>query len=606
VAEGLFLKLPSKNIGPWARDIISQCSASLHDRQERYARLRNLYLTGDENADAAIFNKTFAYIENVSSYIYSPVELRGTINLPRRFSNPVNRAKCATAADELNERVRDADLDTKIETAVLWALVKGKTFIKTLWADDNFDPYVVQPNYMGVLNESHDCLDSKMEAFFHRIPISKSQFDDRIAGHPKSGELRRKAARYMKPSKENPDQDSLARQVIIGSLTPFQMAGQSTQQNASKGMVDWLGGPQPVFDPKTIADMMVIDELWVWNSDQGDWTTIQMFGDDGVIEGELAHRNIFAEAAAQMKVKGGWKDNPLHGMHPFNEFCVNPLDGYFWGDSEVRLVALLQKSLNNRINGINQILRRQEKPSWVFSGSTSVNQNAYAKLTKPGGYIADSNPNMKAQQVVPEVPQGLYESKAEMEGDFDKMGSFSPVLQGRGESGVRAQGHAETLVRTGSPRFKDRALSAERSVEGVFGLGLNLLQAHVPDKFVAWVSPNVKSAEIVPESDRENIVEEPPAEGMQPVAFQLHHLPATAKARVDSHSGSPAFSHETRQLLFDLLKIGAATPEQVAEHTHPPGAGEMITGIETRAIEQAKFLAAHPEAAEKAASHKKH
>ena len=591
------MKIPQKYVGRFAREIIDQCFTHHRERIERYTAYKNLYLTGDPDADSAIYNKTFAYIENVASYLYSPVELRCMLNLPRRFANAVNLAKCSTGADELNERIRSTGLDTKIESANVWALVKGKTFIKNLWADDDFDPYVVQPEYVGVLREDRECLDYKIQAFVHKSFLTTAEFEDRIAGHPKEAELLRKAKRYLKPSKDTdrPDQDNLMRQVIIGGLTPFQMAGQSTQQNTSRGMVEWLNGPHPAFSPETMQDIICIDEAWIWDSERDDWTVIQMFGDDAVIEGEIQHRNIFAEAALQMQKTSGWKDNPLQGCHPFTEFCVNPIADYFWGDSECRLVALLQKSLNNRINGINQLLRRQEKPPWTFSGSTSVNQNAFAKLTKPNGYLADSNPNFKAQEHAPTIPQGLYESKADMEADFDKMGSFAPVMQGRGESGVRAQGHAETLVRTGSPRFKDRALAAERSVEALGGLGLAMLQAYVPDKFTAWVAPGVKSPEIAPEHS--DILEDPPAPGMQPVQFQLHHLPAAARVRVDSHSSSPAFSHEAKQLNFDLFKAGAETPEQLTERVHPAGEGEIIAGIEKRGIEQAQFLAQHPEEA---------
>lgn len=596
------MHIPRKRVGNWAREIINSCSASYKERIERYTRYRNLYLTGDEDGNLATYNKMFAYVENVAAYLYSPVELRATMYLPRRFSNAANRAKCSTAADELNERVRQSDLDTKIESANVWQLVKGSAFIKLLWAKDTFDPYVVQPEFMGVLNETHDALDYKMEAFFHRSFLSRSQLEDRLRGHPKAQQLLQKARKYLSPGRESdrPDQDNLLRQVIIGSLTPFQMAGQSTQQVKSSGMVDWLGGPRAVFDPQVLANVIPIDELWVWDSERDDWTTIQLFGDDSVIEGEIVHRNIFADAAAQSPVNGGWKDNPLHGEHPFRIFRVNPIDNYFWGDSEVRLVALLQKALNNRVNGINHLLRRQEKPPWVFSGATSINQTAFAKLTKPDSYIADSNPNFKANPVPPQLPEGLYESIAEIERYFDIMGSLPPVMQGRGEAGVRAQGHAETLVRTGSPRFKDRALLAERSVESVLGLGLGQLQAHDATKYIAWVAPGTNSKELVPEPERVNIIEEPPAEGMLPIAFNLHHLPHGAEARVDSHSASPAFAHEAQMLLFDMLKIGAATPQQVVEHTHPPGASEMIADIDKRQIEQARFLAAHPEVALKA------
>ena len=76
-----------------------------------------------------------------------------------------------------------------------------------------------------------------------------------------------------------------------------------------------------------------------------------------------------------------------------------PLDGYFWGVSYVYLVALLQHTINRRIDGINRRLRMEEDPSRFITGSTSVNQNAYAKLNKPGGYFTDGSPNAKIQDL---------------------------------------------------------------------------------------------------------------------------------------------------------------------------------------------------------------
>ena len=86
-----------------------------------------------------------------------------------------------------------------------------------------------------------------------------------------------------------------------------------------------------------------------------------------------------------------------------------PLDGYFWGMSYVYLVTLLQHTINKRIDGINIMLRKQEDPPRFMTGSTSVNQNAYAKLNKPGGYFTDGSPNAKIADLTQAVPAGHLE-----------------------------------------------------------------------------------------------------------------------------------------------------------------------------------------------------
>jgi hypothetical protein len=48
--------------------------------------------------------------------------------------------------------------------------------------------------------------------------------------------------------------------------------------------------------------------------------------------------------------------------------------------------------------------------------------------------------------------------------------------------------HADTLIRTLSPRFKDRALLVERGALERFGASmLDLARAHVDQKMIAWV-----------------------------------------------------------------------------------------------------------------------
>ena len=82
---------------------------------------------------------------------------------------------------------------------------------------------------------------------------------------------------------------------------------------------------------------------------------------------------------------------------------------------------------------------------------------------------------------------------------------------------------------------------------------------------------------------------------MKPFPFQWRHLPDDARVIVDSHSSSPAFIHEARGLMFDLAKAGAITPEQLVEHTNPPGEDDIVADLHNKQIEQAKIIKEHPE-----------
>jgi hypothetical protein len=486
----------------------------------------------------------------------------------------------------------------KIDPAVTWALVKGKSYIKLLWGGKKFNPFVIQPELMGVLRPDLNELDEDMEAFFQSLYVTPDQLKRIVQGRSDEREILRKAKSYISTSQSESDPQAAnqLKQIILGGVYPYKSSS-SGQPTTSRGVVNWMESPAPTFSPEVLRNLLRIDELWVWNDKERDWTTIQIIGDDCVLMGKDRHFNAFADPAwAEIESRNpDDKYNPLAGKHPFVAFCPNELEGYHWGRSEILNVGLLQKSINSRIDGTNKMLRKQEDPPRMFSGAQSVNQTAYSKLNKPGGFLSDGNPNAKIQDLKQEIPDTWWTSLHEFERMYDDMAGFSPVMQGRGEGSVRSQGHAETLVKTSSPRFKDRALAVERNVEALGGLALDILQAHVPEKLYAWVPESQGGIEtkIAPE----NPASLPPAPTMKEIEFLYSHLPENCKVTVDAHSASPAFSGEARALLFDLLKAGAISKEQLVEHTHPPGEDAIISDIEKREIEEALFLQQHPEAA---------
>jgi len=388
-------------------------------------------------------------------------------------------------------------------------------------------------------------------------------------------------------------------------LNPFRASGSGKTQ--SRGTVDWLGGPSPSMSPDVLASLIRIDELWVWDDERDDYTSLQIVGDDIMIEGQTRHRNLIADQFDpdnSERAPPADSDNAMSGHHPFIEFCPNKLSGYFWGRSEICNIALLQQMINNRVDGINRLLRRQENPPRIFLGGTGPTQQQYSKANKPGGYLSDGSPGGKIQDLAPNLPEGLWESLHEMEAMYDKMAGFTPTLQGRGESGVRAAGHSESLTKNASPRFKDRALTVERSVESVGGLGLDYLKAHVGEKLTAWVMPHDESIESSIPLDP--ILDEPPAKGVKGIQFLFSQLSSKCKVVVDSHSSSPAFSHETRGLLFDLFKASAIDKKQLITHTDPPGSDSMIEDLMRAEIAQQEWASSHPEEAAKASGKKKH
>lgn len=589
------MKIPKRKIGGFARELIDACSTSLVDRIQRGAIYRSVFLTGDENGSPQTFNKTLPHVEKMSSNIYSPADLRFSITPPEE-AGPEERAKASRAAKELNSQIRSSDTDLNLAEAFDWALIKGKTFIKLLWdpSKKQLDSHLLQPEFMGVYREDVTTLD-KQEAFFQSTYMIPQQFARLIAGRDDERELWRKVQTYITPSKdgEGPDRDTMLKQVILGGVNPYQAAGQSNASSSSRGIVNWLSGPAPTWSPKTLAGLIRFDELWVWDSDRDDWTTIQIVGNDCVIEGKTVQRNIFSvDPTNPASVSDD--DNPLKGHHPFLEICPHPIANYFWGLSEIAPVGLAQKTLNARVDGINKILRKQEDPPMFVRGS-SQNEIAINRLRKPGGWMTDPNPNAEVKSLPPEIPAGLYDSMHEAAGIFSEMADETPVMQGRGESGVRAQGHAETLVRMASPRLKRRALRGEKQVARVGGLAFLILQAKDPRKLKTYIPEEEAGIQASPPPS--DPLAQPPAPKMKPIEFILKDIDDDARVSVDSHSSSPVFANDARELVFALARLGAISQERLIELTHPPMEDELVADAERKRVGEAEFLKQHPEAA---------
>jgi len=92
-------------------------------------------------------------------------------------------------------------------------------------------------------------------------------------------------------------------------------------------------------------------ELWVWDEDREDFTTIKFVADGPVIEGEIHRRNLFAK-----------------GLQPLSEVCPNPSQESFWGFSECNQTRHLQTALNSRLRDIMRLLDKQVKRKKAFIG----------------------------------------------------------------------------------------------------------------------------------------------------------------------------------------------------------------------------------------------
>ena len=574
--------IPSGDLDEFVRDITDQCFASRIDRINRGAFFQNYFESGTEDmTNPALFNKLYASLDDIESLLYSPVALRFKLTDPE-VPNVLNRQKHRIAAAKIRGACRRGELDSMISAAVRVSLVKGKGFIKLAarGKEHSLHGTLVQPEDMGVLRENHTTLDQDMEAFSQRSMITIWQFDRLLKslGWSEKAErdTRERAKNFQFISTGDETNKSSAMQITVGGMYPFQPGSAAPSQ--ARGLADWLSQPKPNLSPEIQQTLLPLDETWMWDDRREDWATFQMIGDI-LLMGRFQLVNALAYDANSQQ------SSPfLKSEHPYREFCVNPVDEYFWGASELRYLVPLQEQLNARMVGINKMLRKQEDPTLKFVGSTGVNQNAVSRYNKPGGYWSDSNPNAKIERDTIEIPADLHVSVHETERQIDEMVGLPPTARGKGDAGVRSHRHADTLVRQASPRFKDRALLVERSVEAFGALILDLKRAHDSHKLIAWVPQEEAGGE----GDTPDPLMPPPAPGLVAVRFTFADLEEGITVEIDSHSSSPAFSEDSKMMHFDLLKVGAESKDELVEHLDVGDPEELQAGIMRRDIAAAE------------------
>ena len=591
------MHIPTRDLEGFARNLANICMSSRPSRQNRGTFFESYATAGSADASApAMFNKTYAALDDLESLLFSPVSLRFAITDPD-LPNIVNESKGRVAASRIRKYCRQTDADNLISQAVGISLRKGLGLIKTNVVNKEFSNQLVQPENFGVLHENHCRLDADMEAFAHRMLITPAQFRNLIKGRPDEADLKERAKSHMQGLTGGMrDASGSAMNIVTGGLYPFQ-AGGAGLPNQSRGIVDWMSQPKANIDPTVESSMLEMDELWVWDDKRGDWATFQIIGDNILLGGKYQITSAFS-----YNTQARQTDPTLKGNHPFSVFCANPVPEYFWGVSEITRLILLQEAINSRITGINKMLRKQEEPATKFVGSTGVNQQALSRFNKPGGYWTDSNPNAKIERDNVQIPEALWHSLHEYERMFDEMMGLPPIAKGQGEQGVRSGAHADTLIRMFSPRFKDRALLVERDVEKFGALMLDLARAHIDQKMIAWVPKESAGFENSSAEGEEQLLI-PPAKGLVAVTFTFADLPDDVSLTVDSHSSSPAFSQDAKELAFNLQRIGAMSPAQLVDHVDVSDPDDLRANIMRREVARAEAAAKEQEL--KAQTHKK-
>jgi hypothetical protein len=490
-------------------DLIQKCFVSLEERKADYATLRSYYLFGAPPEEPpALFNKIFPHLDQLTSFLYSAETTRFTINLGAEVS-PQEHRKIPALTNLLNDEWLNSNCDQVFSTALTWALAFGTTYVKLI-VNNGIHPYMVEPASVGVLREDTPYTD-RQEAMAQRYYITKSELYARLYSHPKRDQIVKRVTSSYKPQQiEIPDGID---RIILSQSNPTMV-----------GTVNLDLSGMNRYKAKVSEETIEMTELWVWNDDTLDYQVVTIAEPDVVIY-DRPGEQVF-----------------LKGELPFVQLCPNPMYDYYWGQSEVQRLVFLQSLRNKRMEEILDLLSKQVAPPTALVGFTGILDEKNFALNRAGGLLATDMPNAKVEKLAPQMPGDLFEVIREVDQMFAEASGITSVLSGRGETGVRSQGHASQLARLGSSRAKKRALIIEDSLEKVATLYMKLLQAYDDSRLT-----DAENVKFIPEQFTKNYV-----------------------VKVDAHSNSPIFTEDLRQLAFNMFKAGAIDKESLIDLLEPP------------------------------------
>jgi hypothetical protein len=490
---------PHKDLFSFYVELASKCNASREERRRSYNYWRLFFLNGcgPEGGDHVI-NKIYSHIEQVNALIYSSETTRFSIELSPSASD-INKSQLTSLMLSLNNEWHLANTDLIFSEASLWSHCYGSMFVKLRINAGQIEPFLVEPHDIGVLREDVHGL-WRQEAFTHSYYVTKSQFEFELRQipHPRLDSILKAITPVPRPTEM--DSTMVMDRIVTSQSTPNMI-----------GNVNIDLGYNNKYKPQVAEPLIRMTELYVFDDDISDYRIITM-AEPGVV--------VFDRPLASLFIK-----NEI----PFIQVCPHPAYDYFWGYSVVDRLIPLQKMRNERIEQITHMLNLQARPPKFGSGFNGSIDEISDTLDSPSGVVSADLPGARMETIQPSIPEDLYKEIREIDGMFEEMTGITNVMSGRGEAGVRSQGHAANLARLGSARAKKRALIIEDQLEKLATLFLQLMKVYKNERL-----RSDDGIEFIPDQFTDKFI-----------------------VKVDAHSNSPVFMEDQRQLAFELFKAKA-------------------------------------------------
>ena len=506
-------------------DLVKKCTYSQESRATDYANLRDYYLFGGSNGiGSSPFNKIYPHIDLLTSFLYASETTKFMVHLGASVSEH-EHSRVPVLSRAVNDKWLDSNADRVVSHAITWSLVNNSMMVKLIPRVNEkskkveINPFPIHPASFGVYREDVSFSD-RQEAMVHSYYTTKSQLEIDIADHPMRDAILGSIA-FNSTQLEEEKGDGIGR-LMMGAMEPL------SQSNPVAGNVEFQFTSNIDYLPDVDQhDLVTMDELWVWDTDENDYRVVTKIKDGMVVYDRM---NFF-----------------MKGEHPFIQFCPSPLPFYYWGMSEVAGLANLQEWYNERIQQIRKLLNLQVKPPTDASGFGAMADEKMYALFAEGGLFNDGGQGIqpgKLQRHPPTLPADLFTVLKQIDESFAEHSGLPNTVQGKGEVGVRSGKQTSELARLGSARIKKRALVIEDALEKMATLYLKLMRKYDSTVYQA--------------------------EDEKQTSFTADQFTDDFVVKVDAHSNSPIFVEDKKELAFKMLEANMITRERAIEMIDAP------------------------------------
>jgi len=527
--------------------------------------MRQWIETGRPSGNKSLHNRLYSHNDRLQSYLFSPTNLRFSIDFENHYDKEW-LLKAEMAARVLSREWERTNIDIMFSDGVKASLDYGAAIIKALVRkgdDGNIESLssrLIMPWMFGVYDESVTSLDEQ-EAVCEVAYLTLPQAWRRIAHLPDAEKMYVKIKALASSNTEGSDINSFFHQVL--STGTLNTSLTNTTSPLPGGIVDLGNNSSDVIvGAETGAPVVKFYELWMWDDEAGDWVTVQMFGEDILVAPLYRKCNLFCPETL-----------------PYQLIQANSTTNFIWGRPEIADLIEPQGLLSEWLDDFRRMMGVQFDKLLAFTGGDGITDEQYDQF-RSQGYIGLA-PGASVNDLTPKIPEQTIPAIEMLIKFMEETGGFSNIMSGQGEEGVRAASHAQTLLKTASPRMRDRAILIERQAAGFGDKTLSVLQAK-NDK-IFWPDPTEQ------------------AEGGE---FLLSQLPDDRRVSVDSHSSSPIYEDDHKEMGAFLLKNQIIDGNSLLDLMPVPDRDLLKIRFKENQKQKQEFLAQHPELAAKGSKKK--